>query len=103
MSAGVVLAVAGPANAFSPCAPRELADNIQNTVLAYKAAEFCKRDTLPYTITEVAERLESLRCNAQSSKLIDDLMSNYDQQYRDIMTRDARQVVCMKAAGLSFN
>ncbi len=104
VAAGLSAALTPAASAGgSQCAPRFIADNIQDAVLALKATQYCRDVGLPYTAAEAAQRVESLRCGSDSSQLIDDLLSNFEQEYKAILERDHRRVVCMRAAQLSLD
>lgn len=84
------------------CQLRTLAANIKSAVLALKATRYCRGFDLPYTRDEVTARIDDLRCGSQSSALIDDLLDNYEIQYKTIMKTDARQVVCNQATTIHF-
>ncbi len=102
---GVAIAflLSAPAAAGGPqCGPRYIAKNIQTAVLALKASQYCKREDLPFTAAEAFERIESLRCGADSSQLIDELLVNFDQQYKTILARDPHHIVCEKATKISL-
>lgn len=101
--AGVVLVMTSSASASGPqCAPRHIAQNIKTAVLAMKATQYCLREDLPYTAAEVSERIDSLRCGEESSRIIDELLGDFEQAYKTILARDTRHVVCMQAAMISF-
>lgn len=110
LAAGIALGCAGflfvgtmSASAGGPqCAPRTIALSIKTAVLAMKATQYCLGYDLPYTASEVSERLESLECGEESIQLIDDLLNNYEQEYKTILAREAKQVVCMQATTISL-
>lgn len=100
---GIFLAMSMSASADGrQCAPRAIAQNIKDAVLALKATEYCKSEDLPYTAADAAARIETLRCGPQSSELIDELLNNYEQEYKTILARDVRHVVCLQAASISL-
>ena len=84
------------------CGSRFIAANIHSAVLALKATEFCVAEQLPYTVTEVYERIDSLRCNDEASSLIDSLINDYNRQYKAILTTDAQRTVCEQAVSLQL-
>lgn len=84
------------------CQLRLMSINIKEAVLAMKAARYCQDFDLPYTMDDVAARIEDLRCGPQSSAMIDDLMENYEVQYKLIMKTDARMTICKQATTIHF-
>lgn len=93
-----------PAEAAGPqCQRRFIASNIQDAVLALKATEYCTNQNLPYSRSDVMERIESLRCGPDSVALIEDLIDDYDDKYKLIMTTDPSKAVCIHAAQLDLN
>ena len=85
------------------CAQRVIAQNIKSAVLAYKATQYCVGVRLPYSRAQVSDRIDSLRCSSQASNILDELLDDYDGQYRAIMSGTGKQVVCSEAAKLGAN
>jgi len=101
---GAMVLMSAPALAGGPqCGPRYIAHNIQEAVLALKAAQYCKRADLPYTAAEASQRVDSLRCGDSSSLLIDELLMNFDQQYKTILVRDPQHIICERAVQISLH
>lgn len=85
------------------CSPRLISENIKDAVLMLKANELCRGIELPYTHDEARERLESLRCGEQASNIIDNMVQNYQREFKTIMQSDPNQTVCKVAATLSWD
>lgn len=85
------------------CSPRLISANIKEAVLALKATEHCAGTQLPYNHDQATARLDDLRCGKQASDLIDDMVKNYEREYRTILRTDAGQVVCKHAATITFD
>lgn len=85
------------------CHHRETARQINDAVFALKATQYCTGVELPYTEIEVFERLEHLRCGDKSSQLIDELVEDFDEKYRLIMTKDPAKTVCNQAAQINID
>lgn len=79
------------------CAPRMIAQNIKDAVLALKATEYCVGFEFPYTIDDVNRRIEDLRCGNDSSQLLDELINDYNLEYKTILTADHQHTVCKQA------
>ena len=102
--AGLLLVSSLPASAAGKqCGPRFIAENIKTAVLALKATEHCIGEPLPYTVVDVWERIDSLRCGPESSALIDDLINDYDREYQTILATDAKHTVCKLAINLKLS
>ncbi len=84
------------------CSPRHIAQNIQSAVLALKATQYCSGIDLPYSAAQASMRVDELRCGAEASELLDDLIGDFDGKYKNIMSGKSKQAVCLKAASLSF-
>ncbi len=96
----ILLQFATPAQANPQCGQRFIAQNIKSAVLAYKATKYCKSTKLPYSRAQASKNIDSLRCNAQASLLLDELIYDFDAQYKSIMSGAGKQVVCLEAAAL---
>jgi hypothetical protein len=104
MVATACFATASPALAGgSQCGQRVIAANIKNAVLALKATQYCRDEKIPYTVEEVNARLDALNCGPQSIELIDELINEYDRQYKTILTSDVKRVVCTQALTISWD
>lgn len=110
MTAGTVILtgilgflVATPAEAGGPqCGQRVIAANIKQAVLALKAKEYCHDENIPYTQEQVEARVESLKCGPQSVELIDELINEFDRQYKTILVGDVKKVVCKQAVSITW-
>lgn len=101
--AGLLLASTVTASAGGKqCGPRFIAVNIKTAVLAPKATEYCLGEELPYTVADVWERIDSLRCGPESSTLIDDLINDYNREYKTILATDAKRTVCKMAMDIDL-
>jgi len=101
--AAMSVPAAGPVQAGGPqCGQRVIAANIKQAVLALKAKEYCHDENIPYTQEQVEARIESLKCGPQSVELIDELINEYDRQYKTILVGDVRKVVCKQAISISW-
>lgn len=104
MVVAVLATTMGAANAnVGLCSPRLISENIKNAVLALKATEHCAGTELPYSHDQATIWVDDMRCGSEASNLIDELLMNYDREYRTIMRTDAGQVVCKMAAEISFD
>jgi len=92
-----VFAAKGP-----QCAPRFIAQNIQLAVFALKATQNCKGIALPYSAAQASMQVDSLRCGAQASDLIDELIKDYNGKYKMIMSGTSKQVTCKQAASMTL-
>jgi len=82
--------------------PRFIAANIEQAVMAYKAARYCQG--LPYTVAEASERVDLMRaCNNDASKLIDEMLDGNEEHYRFLYVEDPTRVACQAAARIAFN
>ncbi len=91
----------GAANSFNPqCSQRYIAQNIKSAVLALKATKYCKNIKLPYSRAQAGKKIEELRCNTQASNLLDELIINYDREYKNIMSGPGAELICSNAASL---
>jgi len=101
--AGLSFLVSTPA--FSKgyqCAPRVIAQNIQSAVLALKATKYCTSTDLPYSAAQASIRIESLRCGAEASSLIDELLYQNEGRYKLILTKDENKIACNSAINISM-
>lgn len=104
---GMILAMmttvspAAPRHEMGQCMPRMIAKGIKESVLAMKAAQYCKG--MPYTISQAAQRVEELRCSPQASEIIDGLLSDHNGQYKLILKGDTGLVACTQAAQIKIN
>lgn len=85
------------------CNRNYVTQRVQSAMLAFKATQYCSKTPLPFTDLEAIQQLDSLRCNADASAMIDELDRSFDKQYRMIMTTDSAQTVCKHAATLDIN
>ncbi len=96
------LPIFAPAQEFNAkCSQRFIAQNIKSAVLAFKATKYCKSVKLPYSQAQASKRIDDLRCNAQASALLDELIEKYDEQYRTIMNTPNSNIVCQQAIALA--
>lgn len=90
------VAVAGSNSEVGLCTPRLISERIKESVLAMKAAQYCKG--MPYTIDQAARHVEGMRCSPQASAIVDNMMTQYDLEYKTILKGDAGLVACHQAA-----
>lgn len=103
LSAIVGFSIATPVQAGGPqCGQRVIAANIKQAVLALKAKEYCHDENIPYTQEQVEARIESLKCGPQSVELIEELINEFDRQYKTILVGDVKKVVCKQAISISW-
>lgn len=88
------------AHAGQECSRRYIAQNIKDAVLAMKATQYCVGHEFPYTQQQVLDRLELLRCDDGAIALIDELLEGFEKEYKEILTTDAKDTICMYAATL---
>lgn len=101
LAGGVAIAAAiPPAQAISVCMPRYISQNIKDAVLAAKAAKYCPN--MPYTADQAMSFVDEMRCNAQASQIIDNLLFNNEEQYKAILTKDPNKVACGQAAKIKL-
>ncbi len=82
------------------CGQRYIAQNIESAVLALKATKYCTNISLPYSRAQASENVDDLRCNAQASSLLDELINDFDYQYKSIMSGAGSKTICLQAASL---
>lgn len=95
-SLSVVAASTPQAQAISLCMPRYISQNIKDAVLASKAAKYCA--DMPYTAAEAMKFVDRMRCSPAASELIDGLLFQHEEDYRNILTLDPSHVACDAAA-----
>ncbi|MCF6344802.1 MAG: hypothetical protein L3J15_09075 [Devosiaceae bacterium] len=82
------------------CGQRYIAQNIKSAVLALKATKYCTNISLPYSMAQASKNIDDLRCNAQASSLLDEMINDFDYQYKTIMSGAGSKAICLQAASL---
>ncbi len=84
----------------SQCGQRYIAQNIKSAVLAFKATKYCTNINLPYSMAQASKNIDDLRCNEQASSLLDEMINDFDYQYKSIMSGAGSKAICLQAASL---
>lgn len=100
LAAAIALGAVPSAQAVSVCMPRYISQNIKNAVLATKAAQYC--GNMPYTADQAMSFVDEMRCNAEASQIIDNLLFKNEERYKSILTGDMAGVACGAAAKIQL-